>query len=384
MQRLTDAPRQNLTEDQVRALIVSSDTEWSSGAELVTSTGRVDISDDLAGGTVEWHGDQDIHRSCQIQLSRELAWGRDQVALFRFGHDPASDVTARFDRGVFVLSTPQYKPGETPMTFDVAGEDRLALLARPRGDVTTVDPGAGYLAAAKALIDGESTGGTVRFDGTAQDKVLDPAGDGMSWRLTESEQPTTLRIVNDLLDAVGYEHVWADEHGDFRASPLAPDATRPVEHAFDADDARWTIVGTQRTATTDVWRAPNSWRFIASGLSFPPEEGNGQYTPPPYQSGGPSSIDALGYVNEKVVYLDAVDQDALVAQGDAIVAADKRVGWQLDVDSYPFPLAGHRDVATYSEAALGGLRKVLATSWTEDLGKPGQAPANTAWTFVQA
>ena len=383
MQRLTDAPRQGLTEDQVRHLLVSADTEWTAGAELVTSSGRVDISDDLVGGAVDWSGDQDVHRSCQIGLSRELAWGRDQLALFMVGFDPATGLTARFDVGVFVPSTPQHKVGETPVTYDVTGEDRLALLARPRSDVTTVTAGTGYLAAAKALIDAENTGGTVRFDGTAQDKVLPVDGD-MSWRLTESEQPTTLRIVNEILDAVGYGHVWCDERGDFRASPLTPDSTRPVEWPFDADDPVRTIVGLERTVTFDAWHAFNAWRFIASGLSYPPEEGNGMYTPPSYQSGGPSSIDALGLTNTRVEFLQAVDQAALVTQGDAIVAADKRVAWQLDMTSYPFPLAGHRDVVTYTDSALGGLRKLVAKSWHLDLGQPGQAPADTTWTFEQA
>jgi hypothetical protein len=383
VQRLTDAPRQGLTEDQVRHLLVLADTQWTAGAELVTSLGRLDISDDLVGGGVDWSGDQDVHRSCQIGLTRELAWGRDQVALFMVGTDPASTLSARFDVGVFVLSTPQQKVGETPATFDVTGEDRLALLARPRSDVTTVTAGTGYLAAAKALIDAAATGGVVRFDGTAQDKVLPVDGD-MSWRLTESEQPTTLRIVNEILDAVGYGHVWCDAAGDFRASPLAPDATRPVELAFDADDPVQTIVGLERTVTFDAWHAFNAWRFIASGLSFPPEEGNGMYTPPVYQSGGPSSIDALGLTNTRVEYLQAVDQAALVAQGDAIVAADKRVAWQLDMTSYPFPLAGHRDVVTYADSKLGGLRKLVGKSWHLDLGQPGQAPADTTWTFEQA
>jgi hypothetical protein len=299
------------------------------------------------------------------------------------GYDPATEVMARFDVGVFVLATPQTKLGESPVTYDVTGEDRLALLARPRGDSTAAPAGTGYLAKAKALIDAENTGGTVRFDGTAQDKVIPVDGD-MAWRLTESEQPTTLRIVNDLLDAVGYGHVWCDAAGDFRASPLAPDSTRPVEWAFDADDAKGSIVGLERTVTFDAWGAANAWRFIASGLSYPPEDGNGMYTPPVYQSGGPSSIDALGLTNWKVAFLDAVDQDALVAQGDAIVAADKRVAWQLDMTSYPFPLAGHRDVVTYSDSALGGLRKLVGKSWHLDLGQPGQAPADTQWTFEQA
>jgi hypothetical protein len=383
MQRLTDAPRQGLTVAQVLHLLVDGATLWTAGAELVTSSGRVDISDDLVGGTVDWSGDQDVHRSCQIGLSRELAWGRDQVALFMEAEDPATGLVARFDVGVFVLATPQTKLGESPVTYDVTGEDRLALLARPRGDSTDAPAGTGYLAKAKALIDAESTGGTVRFDGSAQGKVI-PADGDMAWRLTESEQPTTLRIVNDLLDAVGCGHVWCDEHGDFRASPLAPDATRPVEHAFDADDAKGSIVGLERTVTFDAWGAANAWRFIDSGLSYPPEEGNGMYTPPVYQSGGPSSIDALGRTNLKVAFLDAVDQDALVAQGDAIVAADKRVAWQLDMSSYPMPLAGHRDVVTYSDSALGGPRKLVAKSWHLDLGQPGQAPADTQWTFEQA
>lgn len=417
MQRLTDAPREDFTEAQVTGLLTGGSVAWGFGAELLTTAGPVDISDDLVGGSVAWNGDQDVHRSCQIGLSRELAWGRDQIMLFCAARDLDSAGTSsssilttedtfsdtfsdtflgtlttvtvlttvppcRFNMGVFVLATPKHKEvGQTPATWDVTGEDLLALLVQPIGDTYTVTAGTGYLAAVRALISAAAPGAPILLDSTAEAKVLP---DDMVWALTESEQPTRLRITNDLLKALGYIPVWVDQDGNFRSSPSVTDDTRPDEWAFDADDELLGIVGQERTLTVDVWTAPNAWRFVASGLGFPPEEGNGMYTPAVYQSGGPSSIDALGKQNLKVKFLDAADQDALVAQADVIVAADKRVGFQLDMTSYPFPLAGHRDIATYTDAALGGTRKVVAKSWSFDLSQPGQPPADTSWVWEMA
>lgn len=379
MQQLTAAPRDSLTADQVTRLLVEADTVWSAGLELITSSGPVDISDDLVGGSVTWDATADtsdaagvVYRSCQLQITTALAWGRDKLQVFVTGTDPATSVSARFNLGVFLFATPRQAAGETPVTYDVTGEDLLQQFVGAIDDAVTFAAGSNCLGNATAVILQRDPTATVVVTGTST-TILD---DDAVYLLAESDTPTWLRIINDQLQRAGYQRVWVDETGHYQLQPLADPTTRAAEWTFDADDPDVTLVGGTRTLTEDAWSAYNAWKFIASGLTFPPEEGNGQYTPPDNTSDGPTSITAIGRRNQHTVFLQAADQDALVAQGDAIVAQDKQLTATIEITTYPFPLVGHNDVVSYIDTALGGTRKLFATRWTFDLGF-----ADTQWTW---
>ena len=129
-------------------------------------------------------------------------------------------------------------------------------------------------------------------------------------------------------------------------------------------DLKFGTVSSDRTVTSDIWNAPNWWRFVANGLTFPPNEGNGQYTVW-NQSKGASSIDSVGHlVHGATQYLDSVDQNSLVAQGDIIKAEEMRFIETITTKISPFPIAWHQDVVTYADSALGAPRKALCKSWS--------------------
>lgn len=382
MQAVTAPPRDGLTAAQVTRLLVEADTVWAAGLELVTGGGATDISDQLVAGAVTWDASGDtsdtagiVYRSCNLQISTALAWGVDRLLIYVTGTDPASGLVARFNLGVFVLATPKQQASDTPTTYDVSGEDLLQLFVGTIDDAITLAAASTCLDNVTALIMARDPGATILIDatGAGATSTLD---DDAVYVLTESDSPTWLRIINDQLHTAGYQRLWVDEDGHYRLQPIVDPATRSAEWTFDADDPRVTLVGDQRTLTQDVWHAYNAWKFIVSGLTFPPEEGNGQYSPPDNVTDGPTAIDAIGRRNQHTVFLTAADQDALIAQGDAIVAQDKRLTATVDVTTYPFPLAGHNDVAAYNDSALGVDQLLLATKWTFDLGF-----ADTQWTW---
>lgn len=362
MQNLTEAPRDALTAAQVTALLTGPWVQVTGGLELLDTSDVLidDISDDLDSGSVSRNMYAAVHGTCSLKLARELQWGRDRVRPYLTLS--AGGVEARFNLGVFVLTTPKRNVEESPETFDVTGYDKLHLLQGPIGDTYTVPAGTSYLTAVATVIAAAGAGTNVNLDGTASAKTL-PAD--MVWPLSETEQASYLKVANDLLAAIGYRGLWADQNGTYRSEPYLAPAQRAVEWAFDLDDARTNIVGEQRTVTSDVWGVPNWWRFIQRSLETAPSEGAGQYTVT-NASSGLSSYASLGRYVRKVVYLDAADQAALVSQGNRIVAEDQQVLTTVALTTGPFPIAGHFDVATYSDRAYG-VQKVQAREWQMSL-----------------
>lgn len=372
MQPLTAAPRDGLTEAQVRALLAAGAAiTVRAGAELLglDLVVRSDISDDLVGGSVERVMHAPIHGTCRLQLATELPWSSTLVRPYM--ELSADGVTARWTVGVFSLTTPAERMHETPGTFDVQGYDRLSLLAREVGDSYSVTAGTSYLVAVTAAVAAAGLTG-VLLDGSAAAKVL-PAD--RTWPILAETTPTTwLRIVNDLLAAIGYRGMYADNDGLLRSGPYADPATRAPEYVLPAyGDA--SLVGEEREQTTDLWDAPNRWVFVQQNAPAAPVAGAGLYVVV-NQSDGPTSVDARGLTWTKTVQVDAADQDSLQTRGDAVVAADRRATRTLKVRTVPWPAAGHADIYTYDDPALGGAVKVQASQYQLDL-----AGADTEWTL---
>lgn len=369
MQPLTGAPRQDLTDDQVYKLLVGDSLQVAAGLELLDLQNRVvnDISDDLAeGGTIDHDGRATVHGSCRLSVARALAWGRDRVRPYMVLSNDT--VSARFNCGVYVLTTPQTRRGHDLTVYDVQGYDLLQLLDHPIGDTYVVTAATTYLAAISDLITDSGAGAPVLLDGTAVTTALPYT---MVWALTDSSPATWLLVANDLLAAINYRELWVDENGTYRSEPYTDPAVLAVEWTFDVDDPRTNLVGEDRTADEDLWDAPNWWRFVRRGMDVTPVEGDGIYTVI-NQSNGLSSADQLGrQVRREVTYLDAADQAALVAQGDRVVAEDTAVLSTRTLVVDPLPIVGHLDVVRYVDGVDDVKAVVVSSSLNLD-GTPGQ------------
>ena len=364
MQPLTAAPRDAFTDAQVRALLTAPDLEVDFGAELLDVALALveDISDDVSGGKVSRDNYANVHGTCELTISRALAWGKDRVRPYMvLSSATAAVAECRFNLGVYLLTTPDTALGETPQSYAVTGFDQLHLLQDNIGDSYTVAAGANVLAAVQGVLTAAGVSAPVLLDSTASAKTLASV---MTWPQTSSESPTWMKVVNDLLAAIGYRGIWCDWDGAFRSGPYVNPSDRAVEWTFAVGDLKLGIVAANRFVANDVWGAPNWWRFIMNGLTVAPVEGTGQYTTTNATT-GLSSIASVGRtVHASVVYLDAVDQASLVVQGDAIKAAAMRVTEVITASLSPFPAAWHFDVSTYSDSALGVDRKAQCRSWS--------------------
>lgn len=375
MQPLTDPFLRPYTAAQIIELLTGPAVQVTSGLELLDATNLLveDMSADLESGSLSRSNYATIHGTATFNVSRALAWGRDRVRPYMILTD--AGVTARWNLGVYVMSTPHRVIAETPGVYQVTGSDLLYLLDSPIGDTYVVTSGTGYLAAVRSAINAAGGGTRVLLDGTAEAKTL-PAD--MVWPLTQSTLSTWLDVINKLLKAVGYRGIWCDWDGNYTSEPYQNPTVRAPEFTFDADDADASIVGASRTVTNDLWQAPNWWRFIASTWPTTPAEGSGQYTVQ-NASDGPSSQASIGRTVRKVVFVTAADQASLQALGDQTVSTDKRVAELITATLSPSPMQWHMDVAEYVDTAAGGSVKVLTHQWTLDLaGADGQ----TQWEVV--
>lgn len=375
MQTLNAPPRENLTLEQVKYLLTAPAVEVDFGAEEVDASLNfaVDLTPDLVDGAVKRQMYARVHGTCDLELSRELAWGTALVRPFMILK--SSNLSARFNLGVFSLETPvRDSVHESIETYSVTGYDRLYFLDRPVGDTYFVMQGTGYLKAVEDAIAAAGLTG-VLLDSTAAAKTLPVT---QTWPLantstsangedSSSEPVTWLDIVNDLLKAIGYRGLWADERGFFRSEPSLSYEDRGEEWHFDVDPLK-TILVPQRTFTQDIWKTPNRWVFIQQNrdpAAAAPTEGAGIYTVNDLDSPLTGQT-ARGIVWTRLVELDAADQTELVARGNRIVGLDKTNSAKLKVSTGPFPVAGHFDVYGYSDGVLP-VSRVLATSWSQPL-----------------
>jgi hypothetical protein len=361
--------RDGLSAAQVESILRSADLGTSYGCELLTDDLQVveDMSADFQGGTVSRVVDADIHGSCQVKVSRELVWGVDLIRPYMRVTDKLTNLSARFNVGVFCLTTPARDAGESPVTYSVQGYDRLYLLKRPAGFTYAANEGQPYLDAVRSV-----TG--YLLDSTAADKVLPST---QVWPLISDQgvgTTTWLSIINDLFAAINYRGVWADENGLFRGTPYVNPRDRAPEFVFDSGTK--TVLGAKWTQTKDVWSTPNQWVFVQQNLDpeTAPAEGAGIYTVNNFAE-GPTSQIARKRTWPVVVQLDAADQSTLVAQGDQRVAADKAISETRKVTTSPFPAVGHADVAIHADPTLGTC-KVQTLQWDLDLNG-----ADTQMTF---
>lgn len=356
--------RDGYTEAQVLALLQSSQVETTFGVDLLTpSLAFIEsITDDVdaEGARVGRNMFANAHGSCDLTISRELAWGRDRVRPWMTLSSSLLGISGvRFNQGVYVMSEPESSFGQTPRSWPVTGLDQLSLLGSI-GDSHSVLVGANVLAAVRTALTLGGWLAPILLDSSGAAKTLTAT---MTWALTSSDSPTWLRVVNELLASIGYRGAWVDWDGALRSGPYILPADRPAEMRLDVGHLTKGIVNGDRKVAHPLWSAPNQWVFVAQNWPTPPVNGNGRYETD-NQSVGLSSKDSL----ERTAmappqFLDATTQADLVSQGNRIKAADMRSTEVISVTTGPLPCMWHSDRFEYADSALGQDRQTVARSW---------------------
>lgn len=400
----------DLTADQQRIMLASPHLDIKSGCELLNFdlTVQDDITGSLvpAGGQVQWTGNATIHRGCTATLKQRLVWGVDLIRLYRVWTDPITGLSARANRGVFIVNTPGQDLGADLPSYQVTGQDRMAWLTRQVGYSYVIHAGTNVLAAiAQVFVDAGLTG--VLIDSSSATALVPTdmvyplipvsdvssattgalPGDSGQTASDPSSPATWVQILNDLAGLIAYRGVWADEAGYYRLGPYADPGTRTPTASFTANLAsdltaiRIRVArSVQRViATFNTWIFTNSTMPDVAGVPAVPTEGAGIYTVTNTDD-GPAAINAMnGLIFPTQISYPAADQASLEAMGDAKVAADKRTVVTGSLSTVSYPPASHYDVFTLTDAALDeGSCKAEATQWTDPLDG-----ASTAWQWTK-
>ena len=344
---------------QLRDLIVSPGVEVSGGMDVLDLDRSFieDVSGVLRAASVGRDVDAQVHGRLTCEVARDLDWPR--VLLAPHMTLTSASLSHRFDLGVYVPQIPERPAGETPATFTVEADDILARVNVPHLDSVEVDEATEVLAKVRELLD--AAGLDHSLDSSADGKTFD---DPKVWPW--SEQASTLEICNELLDAIGYRRLWADQSGRVRSQEAVPAADRAVEWVYDVSDQRQSIV-LDRSRSAPARRAPNRWVFtVGDPMRVAIEEDDGIYTRNNLDD-GPTSQDARGgWIIATQVDVDVVDQESLVRKGDEHVERALRDADQVTAETGPQPLTWHRTVVRLLDPVLGDSKR-LVTSWSLDV-----------------
>lgn len=270
---------------------------------------------------------------------------------------------ARFYRGVFEVVNPGAKVDDgmiVRQTLTLADKSYRwanSTLTEPLvlpGSTVVID----WLKADLAARFGES-----RFALASSTATL---GQGRTFERGES----WLAVYSSLLEAIGYDHLTADESGAPAAQSLATLAGKGIEHTYGAGEGKILTAGQMEPLLPTL---PNVIRFSArQGPSLGNVEGNGLRTVR-NEATGPASIAARGGVEVELrVDVDTDTQTAL----DAVAAADSAryfAGGGLTFTGQVAlnPRHGNRDVIGINLPRLGtGGGAWLVTGWSSTFGGP--------------
>lgn len=358
MQILNALPRDAFTADEIHDLLTGDQVAYSAGLELLDSSNNLvsDISNNLVSGEIDRDNNALVHGTCKLIIEGELAWGKDRIRPYMTVSNGA--ISARFNLGVFVMTSPDCVRGEDPVTYDVTGYDLLYLLQDSIADTYVVNSGTSYLAAIQTIITASGIGATIQLDGTLSAVLLPTT---MVWALNPAEDYTWIRVINDLLSPINYRPLWADENGILQSGPYIAPSDRGVEWTFDTSDMHTNIVGPARTLGSDVWGCPNYWKFIQKAMTVQPTIGAGIYEFNNTVDGRTSQAAMERIIRAKPQYLDAADQTSLVAQGNQIIAKDQAISRSFQINVDALPVAGHADIVQFNDA--GESDKCQVTGW---------------------
>lgn len=303
-----------------------------------------------------------LHGSCDFTLSTRLNWGRALVLPYLTITNGA--VTARFNEGAYFTSTPSIVTDAVPATYAVTGFDILNALNTLVGDSYAINVGESYLTKIEDIL--TSLGYTQYVIDPARATTVATAPKG--WPIDEST--TWLIIVNEMLQAVGYQPIYSDWDGRLNCRALPPSTLAP-EWAYTRGQYTGQLVPGQEI-THDYFATPNRWVGIQGNTdadAASPVEGAGVFT---YvnQNDGETSVNERDQVITRVITATVADQTALEAAVMAEVAKDKVVGTTIEAKTSVNPLHWHNDIVSVETLELG-IRTVQQTTWTMDLSNKG-------------
>lgn len=170
--------------------------------------------------------------------------------------------------GVYLFTAAPEQWDSTGLTFALDLHEKTTVLDQDAFDQTfTADTATPVLEIVASVV--ASAGERIAVDASNTARLAAP----MVWE--PGEETTKLRIVNDLLDAIGYNSLWMDGQGNLRATAYVRPALRSVRYSMLTDengdrlprelvDGDESIYLPQFDRDRDIFRVPNRVRAVQS------------------------------------------------------------------------------------------------------------------------
>ncbi len=214
--------------------------------DAISRDGRLTTLDDVKDGSLDWSVFRKIRGGGSITLVNppDLDWLSTQIRVL-YQYQAGRDV-GQLPLGTYVVSKVDTKQTSIGLTVKLSLLDMVTLLVEDATiGAVSIPAGANITDAVKAQI---AAATPTLAAVTDSDATLHT---GMAWPAGTSR----LTIVNDLLDAINYYAIWADETGTLRAEPYMPPTQRTVSWRFDADAT--SIISTTIDDDIDLQSIPN-------------------------------------------------------------------------------------------------------------------------------
>lgn len=391
MQPLLDGPRAALSEGLVRELLQSHRTiQIKYGADALDADFAVvaDISGYVSpGSAITSSLNATINRTCSLNIDGDATstgWSylSGYVKPYMVFRDPDTEEEARFNLGVYTLTTPERSLTEDPPMLTFTGYDLNYLLRQPIGDSYEVPAGVDPAQAAADAIGVAIPGVEVLFEDSGE-----TVEERLSWPFDAASPYTYWDVVDALLASIGYQPVWVDWEGRFRIEAYEDLLSTEVEWTFDAL-ASDNIMAEETKQEIDVYSVPNWWRFVMEGLTSSPVEGSTMFTYEDDSSVNPGSVPNRGRTVRYIESVPAVSYDTLVSYAERVITDTLQPAEAFTVTVQPFPIVWHFDVVRFLSPALGKAlplaagtrRRVVVTDWSLPLD--GMSDMTMTWLTV--
>lgn len=296
------------------------------------STGRDSLNgwlDGVTGGSLTWSAAATVKKSGTLDVE-DLAVAAKGFKALRSVSLPAIRIRPvlliaglpEIPLGVYLVTAAPEEWAGTGRTFSLELHDKTTALEQDRiSETFTAGTSSPVLSIVKSVV--ESAGEAISVDGSETRTLSSP----MVWPAGTSK----VRIVNDLLDAIGYNALWVDGRGNFRATPYVRPAARPIGYellnGLDREllDGEESIYSPEWTRDRDSYGIPNKVIAVqAAGADAEPLTGEATNTNPdsPYSySARGRWVTALvegvetpdGTTGEQEDFLEAKARQSLIA-----------------------------------------------------------------------
>jgi len=299
-----------------------------------------------------------LNGTAKLNVTKPVNWENQRLRPHITLEDLETSTTQKWNLGVYLPEVPKRTAAQTPQLYTVGCYDVLSVLNVPYGKSHTVTAGTSYVTAATALLD--ASGEPYSMDQVYASVTL---AEDRTWPI--DQQNTTLKIINDLINPLGYINLYSDRDGRLTARNWGSPGHSPLVATYDTTSSSISFLREK----VDLFNVPNKWVFIRDDPELStPSEGAGIYTTV-NQSDGVSSIDSRHRTITKVERIDASSQSALVALGDQIVDEDMRPIQKLIMTTAPNPDHWHDSVFAVNAPELGltGTERFVQISWNMPL-----------------